>query len=101
MNHTPANALFHALNKIAQPPLPTWAEYQSSWGDTQHAIRVLWCAIGHGYQGDGSQRREAFDLYNRACIERAKPRKVIRIDRGEDDYDGDFGRGHADYMEGR
>lgn len=102
MTAHPANHLFHSLRKIAkaQPPLPAWDEYKAAPGAIQSAIREKWCAIGHGYLGDGTQRAEAFKLYCKATSEMfgSRVRPVTLLD--SEEYPGERAGREQDYEPG-
>lgn len=82
MTAHPHNALFRALKKMAQVPIPTWAQYQASSEDEQERIRETWCAVAHRYRGNGSQAVEAMQLYIRAVSQLRRAGKIKIVPHG-------------------
>ena len=95
--NAPLAQLFRDLASI-RPRIATRDEYLRAGQDRKSAIRADWFAVGHGYRGNGSERRAAFELY---CWAVASERGTYSQPMGsEDDYDGDGGRGKRDEMDG-
>lgn len=93
--HTFLSALQAAEDKSS---LPSWIDYEEAGPARQQEIRVLWCAVGHGYEPEPRKgdREKAFNLYCRAQTLQNGPAKNGKGYDADLDFDGDMGRSAMD-----